>query len=160
MTNTFPMRPVGELVDSVDRREIPEPGKEYRQIGVKWWGEGVYERPPIDGGGTLYTTLNRIEANDIVFNKIWARHGSVSVVQHELNGCYCSPEFPVYQAIDDTLDPQWFYWLTKTRNFWTQCDEKSRGTSGKNRIRPEAFLSIEIPCPPINEQRDLLAIAE
>jgi len=160
MTNILPIRPISELVSSIDRREIPEPGKVYRQIGVKWWGEGVYERPPVDGGSTLYATLNRIEVHDIVFNKIWARHGSVSIVQDELAGCYCSPEFPLYEAIDGTLDPQWFYWLTKTRNFWTQCDEKSRGTSGKNRIRPEAFLSIEIPCPSIDEQRRIIATIE
>jgi type I restriction enzyme S subunit len=41
-----------------------------------------------------------------------------------------------------------------------QCDEKSRGTSGKNRIRPERFLEIEIPLPPLPEQQRIVARIE
>src|SRR4029078_6610214 len=60
----------------------------------------------------------------------------------------------------ERIDPRWMHWLTKTRGFWSKCDEKSRGTSGKNRIRPERFLDIEIPLPPIPEQRRVLARIE
>jgi len=151
------MRSIGDLVRPVARSEIPEPGKAYRQIGVRWWGEGVYERESVDGGVTLYKTLSCIEANDIVYNKIWARHGSVSVVPPELSGCYCSGEFSLHRADAKVLDIRWFYWLTKSRWFWTKCEEQSRGTSGKNRIRPDAFLSIQIPAPPIAEQRRIVA---
>jgi type I restriction enzyme, S subunit len=58
------------------------------------------------------------------------------------------------------LHPRWMHWLTKTRGFWMQCDEKSRGTSGKNRIRPERFLEIEIPLPPLPEQARVVARIE
>jgi len=37
---------------------------------------------------------------------------------------------------------------------------KSQGTSGKNRIRPEKFLDIEIPLPPLTEQRRIVAHIE
>src|SRR5262249_9141015 len=43
---------------------------------------------------------------------------------------------------------------------WEQCDEKSRGTSGKNRIRPERFLEILIPLPSREEQRRIIARIE
>ena len=52
------------------------------------------------------------------------------------------------------------HWLTKTPSFWEQCDEKSRGTSGKNRIKPEQFLKVEIPLPPLAEQRRVVARIE
>lgn len=60
----------------------------------------------------------------------------------------------------DALDPAWMHWLTKTPFFWFQCDEKSRGTSGKNRIKPEQFLNVEIPLPPLAEQRRIVARIE
>lgn len=60
----------------------------------------------------------------------------------------------------DRLESRWMHWLTKTRGFWAQCDEKSRGTSGKNRIKPEQFLSVEIPLPPLAEQRRVVARIE
>src|SRR5207244_1403123 len=65
-----------------------------------------------------------------------------------------------FAPVRDRLDPRWFHWLTKTSGFWEQCDEKSRGTSGKNRIRPERFLEIQIPLPLFSEQQRIVARIE
>lgn len=151
---------LGEVVAPAIRSEAPIPGKLYRQIGVRLWGEGAYERASMDGSQTKYARLFRAEAGDIVVNKIWARNGSVAVVSDALAGCYGSGEFPMFAPRRDRLEPRWIHWLTKTHDFWASCDEKSRGTSGKNRIRPERFLEIEIPLPPLAAQRRLLARIE
>ncbi len=160
MSNSWQMVPLGEVADRVERPETPLPGKIYRQVGVRLWGEGAYEREPIDGGQTRYQTLSRVESDDIIVNKIWARNGSVAVVPSQLSGCYGSNEFPTFAPIREKLEPRWFHWYTKTKRFWDQCDEKSRGTSGKNRIRPEMFLEIRIPFPPLPEQRRIVARIE
>ncbi|MBU4222280.1 MAG: restriction endonuclease subunit S [Euryarchaeota archaeon] len=151
---------LGEVVLPVERAEAPAAGTTYRQVGVKLWGVGAYERESMDGSQTRYKTLSRVEADDIIVNKIWARNGSVAVVPKNLAGCYVSSEFPTFVPIREKLDPRWFHWLTKTKDFWEKCDEKSQGTSGKNRIRPERFLEIEIPLPPLAEQRRIVARIE
>jgi len=157
MRFAFPMVQLGEVVRPAERFESPQPGRPYRQIGVRLWGQGAYERETVDGAETKYSKLNRVETGDIIVNKIWARNGSVTVVPHQLAGCFCSGEFPLFQPTDGELLPAWFFWLTKTRWLWDQCDKQSRGTSGKNRIRPEMFLAIEIPLPPLEEQRRIVA---
>lgn len=144
---------LGEVLTPVQRAEVPTLGTTYRQIGVRLWGEGAYEREPMDGGATKYSKLFRAEAGDVIVNKIWARNGSVAVVSDALDGCFGSGEFPMFAPIRGRVEPRWIHWLTKTRGFWAQCDEKSQGTSGKNRIRPEQFLNVEIPLPPLLEQR-------
>lgn len=151
---------LGEVTKYVERPEFLIVGKNYRQIGVKLWGEGAYERETIDGGSTKYTKLFRAETDDIIVNKIWARNGSVAVVPQSLAGCFGSGEFPMYTPNPARLNPRWIHWLTKTRNLWAQCDEKSQGTSGKNRIKPERFLDIEIPLPPLAEQQRIVARIE
>ncbi len=93
----WPEEPIGELADPVSRLEEPVPGRSYRQVGVRLWGGGAYERDSVDGAETKYKTLNRVATNDIIVNKIWARNGSVSVVQNALDGCYCSSEFPLFR---------------------------------------------------------------
>ena len=156
----WPMMPLEKVASPVERPEVPVPGKPYRQVGVRLWGEGAYERELLDGGETKYKTLSRVETDDIVVNKIWARNGSVAVVPGKLAGCYVSGEFPTFKPTAEKLEPRWFHWLTKTPTFWDQCDEKSRGTSGKNRIRPERFLEIAIPLPPLPEQQRIVARIE
>lgn len=160
MSKSWPLMPLREVTLPVERSEVPGAGTIYRQIGVKLWGGGAYERESIDGSQTRYKTLSRVEANDIIVNKIWARNGSVAVVSENLAGCYGSNEFPTFAPIQEKLEPRWFSWLTKTKDLWEQCDEKSRGTSGKNRIRPERFLEIRIPLPPLPEQRRIVARIE
>jgi type I restriction enzyme, S subunit len=156
----WPFVSLARIARPVERAEVPVTGNSYRQVGVKLWGVGAYERESIDGGGTQYKTLSRVEADDIVVNKIWARNGSVAVIPKNLAGCYVSSEFPTFKPIPDELEPRWFHWITKTRFFWGECDTKSRGTSGKNRIRPERFLEIEIPLPPLLEQWRIVARIE
>ena len=160
MSNNLPSAKLKEIIVPIERPEIPIPGKDYRQLGVKLWGEGAYERESIDGSQTKYKTLSRVQEKDIVVNKIWARNGTVAVVPEGLSGCFVSGEFPTFNPIQDILEPRWFHWLTKTKGFWRQCDEKSQGTSGKNRIRPEKFLEIEIPLPAVAEQRRIVARIE
>ena len=157
MSNGWQFASIGDLSSPVQRHETPLPGAVYRQVGVRLWGQGAYERESIDGGETQYKTLNRVELGDIIVNKIWARNGSVSVIFEDTAGCYASGEFPLFSPDLSRLEPRWFYYITKTPAFWAECEEKSFGTSGKNRIRPEKFLEIEIPLPPLDEQRRIVA---
>lgn len=149
--------PLGDVATPVDRPEVPAAGKLYRQIGVRLWGEGAYERESMDGAATQYGYLNRVEPNDIIVNKIWARHGAVSVVTPELADCWCSGEFPLFTADHSKLRPRWMFWLTKSASFWTGCDEVSRGTTSKSRLRPEQFLRVKIPLPLPDEQDRIVA---
>jgi len=160
MSIKFPSVPLSQVLAPIERPEAPQPGTTYRLFGVRWWGEGVYEREAVDGSQTQYTKLSRIEDNDIVINKIWARHGSVAVVQKGLAGCYGGSEFPTFLPDPTQLEPRWIHWLSKTAAFWSWCAEKSYGTSGKNRIRPEQFLAVEIPLPPLDEQRRIVTRIE
>src|SRR5437660_10163206 len=96
MKRCFPSCPLSDCALPVERPEVPVAGKIYRQIGVRLWGEGAYERAPIDGSQPKYNTLSCVEADDIIVNKIWARSGSVAVVPRYLARRYGSAEFPTF----------------------------------------------------------------
>ena len=100
--------PIGSIAERIERPEPPIPGQNFRQIGVRLWGEGAYERETIDGAGTNYQFLHKVKTGDIIVNKIWARNGSVSIVPSELEGCYCSGEFPLFVLNKEKINPKWF----------------------------------------------------
>lgn len=147
---------LGDVVREANRFEAPQPGVSYRQLGVRLWGEGAYEREVIVGENTQYASFNRCDEGDLVVNKIWARNGSVSVVPKSLSGCFVSSEFPLYCLAESVL-PGWLRLITKAPWFWSACDQKAQGTSGKNRIRPAKFLEIRVPLPLPAEQRRIVA---
>lgn len=156
MKASWPELPIKDFAYPVDRREQVQDSQTYHQIGVRLWGNGAYDRGSIRGSDTKYKTLCLMSANDIVVNKIWARNGSVAVVPPELDGTYGSSEFPVFVPDLNYLLPRWFHWITQWKPFWAQCDEKSRGATGKNRIKPSRFLEVKIPLPQLPEQRRIV----
>jgi type I restriction enzyme S subunit len=135
-------------------------GTLYRTIGVRWWGEGAYERESIDGSQTVAKTLSIVREGDLIINKIWVRHGSIAIVGKEVDGCAASGEFPTFELDTSQIFPRWLYWFIKSPSLWEKCAQLSQGTSGKNRIKPELFLTIEIPLPPLDEQRRIVARIE
>lgn len=153
----WPMIALGEVCKAADRYEAPMAGTTYRQLGVRLWGEGTYERETIDGANTKYAYFNQIEADDLVVNKIWARNGSVAIATPAQSGTYVSTEFPTFQLDHGRINPAWMRLLTKWSGLWKACDDKAQGTSGKNRIKPHQFLSIEIPLPQLTEQQAIVA---
>jgi type I restriction enzyme, S subunit len=155
--STWPMVALGEVANPVQRPVSVEPGRSYRTLGVKWWGEGAYERQTIDGSQTAAKTLNEVRENDLIINKILVRHGSVAVVSPEVASCCGSNEFPIFEFRKDRIEPRWMHWYSKTTDLWTKCDSLSQGTSGKNRIRPEKFLTVTIPLPSLDEQKRIVA---
>ena len=153
----YPWVPLAEVCEPVARTVAVEPGTAYRTIGVKWWGEGAYERETIDGSQTRAKALYLVKEGDLIINKIWVRHGSTAIAGDDVDGCSASGEFPMFRLDESRALPRWVHWHVKTRSFWQRCAKLSRGTSGKNRIRPELFLTIEIPLPPLAEQRRIVA---
>jgi type I restriction enzyme S subunit len=151
---------LAEIAAPVSRLVPVLAGTQYRTIGVKWWGEGAYERQTIDGSQTAADTLSLVRQGDLIINKIWVRHGSTAIASEAVDGCAASNEFPTFELKQNFVLPRWIHWLTKTRTFWAKCDALSRGTSGKNRIKPELFLTIEIPLPSLEEQCRIVARIE
>jgi len=160
MSNGWQEVPLKEVAKPISRSVIVEAGTEYRTIGVKWWGMGAYERETIDGSRTAAKTLSIVREGDLIINKIWVRHGSVAIATKDVDGCAGSGEFPTFELDLNRIDPKWIHWQTKMKSFWEKCDNLSRGTSGKNRIKPELFLTINIPLPPLTEQRRIVAHIE
>jgi len=140
--------------------EEPISAQKYNQVGIQLWGKGAYARESIDGGNTGYKFFNRLTSGDVVVNKIWARNGATSVVFDEFEGYYVSTEFPVFHLDKNVIDPKWMLFATQQKWFWDACNVQSYGTSGKNRIKPEKFLEIEIPLPSLPEQQLIVSKIE
>lgn len=157
---TYPLVPLGKISRPISRPIPVEPGQSYRTLGVKWWGEGAYERQTIDGAETAAKTLSLVREGDLIINKIWVRHGSTAIAGADVDGCAASGEFPTFELDHSQVLPAWLHWQTKTAGFWAKCDALSQGTSGKNRIKPDQFLTIDIPLPPLAEQRRVVARVE
>ncbi len=152
-----PHVPIRRLTIPIKRPIAVKPGREYQTLGVKWWGKGVYKREIKYGQDIKTEILQVVQANDMIYNKMWARHGSVGIVPPDLEGAVATSDFPLFILDQDYISPEYFSWVTKTPWFWNECELRSYGTSDRRRVNSQQFLEIDLPVPSLPEQRRIVA---
>lgn len=130
----------------------------YDIVGVLNRGRGLLYREPIAGEATSYKTLNRIRPNQIVYSRLKAFEGAITVAPSGLGSAFASQEFPTFTCGERML-PEYFRLLTTTRQLWDQMQALSTGMGGRReRVKPADFLTIEIALPSLPEQRRIVDV--
>jgi len=133
--------------------------KEYRLLGVRLDGAGPFFRETVTGDQTSASSLNRVEDGDFIYSRLFAWRGAFGVVSPDLTDCYVSSEFPVFQTNNDAIDLRfltyWFRLPSTLRRVAQDCSGSTALT--RNRFKEDFFLNLEIPLPPLAEQRRLVA---
>ena len=146
----YPLVPIGKFAQLV-KRPVELVG-EVKSVGVKLWGKGAYVAE-IKPASKFRAARFEVKINDLIYNDMWARHGSVAIVPPELDGCVGSAHFPTWEIDLDLFYPQFLQWCFRSPWFWRACSSRSQGSTGRNAITKTLFREILLPCPPIPEQR-------
>lgn len=155
-------RPVllGEVVELDLDKVTVEPASLYRTAGVKIAGEGLFARDELLGEATAYTKLNRLRADQLVYRKLTAWEGPITVVPAEYDGFFVSPEFPTFTLDRDLIEPGFLRLLCQDPHFHLEMRALCIGTAERRgRLGPEDLLSIEIMLPSLGEQQSIVSAA-
>jgi type I restriction enzyme, S subunit len=158
MSSSWPRVPLRAVLSSVARPEVVDPEKTYRILGAHWYAHGLYTKDTLTGGEIQALKVYRVEKGDFVYNRLFAWKGSFAVASGENHGCYVSNEFPCFRAIGDRIDLHYLWRYFSRESAWTEALGLSTGgtPTSRNRLKEEAFLQLEIPLPPLTEQRQLV----
>ncbi len=130
----------------------------YPIVGVLNRGRGLLYRDPIRGSETAYKSLNAVHPSRVIYSRLKAFEGAITVVPDYSQITYASPEFPTFRCTSELL-PEFFKLLTTTRSLWEELQGLSTGMGGRReRVKPAAFLSIRIKLPPAVEQRRIVVV--
>jgi type I restriction enzyme S subunit len=77
----------------------------------------------------------------------------MGVVPQFLDGALVSNDFPLFDHDDSSLDTGFLVWLSRTRMFVELCKRASEGTTNRVRLKENRFLALELPLPPLLEQK-------
>lgn len=138
-------------------------GVKYPIVGVLNFGRGLLRRSSLTSDQTSYRRLNSVGPSRLIYSKLKAFEGAVTVTPRDLPLSYASSEFPTFSC-DDDLDSEYLRLLTRYPPFWEDLAGRSRGMGGRReRLDPQHFLALPILLPPVREQRriaDLVASVE
>lgn len=129
--------------------------------GVYSFGRGLFKRGPLLTTGTTYKSYNRLTSDEFVISQPKAWEGAIARVTEEFNNWYLSPVFPTFSVDKQRLEPRYLEWFCKRAPVWAELQRKSRGIGARREsVSPDQFLSVEIPLPPLPEQRRIVARIE
>lgn len=162
MQSKWPMVKLGEVLEQVSRPEMVSPEKEYRILGAKWYAKGLYIKSIKSGNEIKAKKLYLVKKGDFVYNRLFAWKGSFALVPDELDGCYVSNEYPTFKINTEKIFPKYLYYYFSIEEMWDKAFSLSMGVSSisRNRLKVEKFFKIEIPLPPLEEQKRIVAKIE
>ena len=126
--------------------------------GVYGFGRGLFQRGPESPMKTTYKCFHRLNADDFVISSPKAWEGAVARIPPEFDGWFLSPVFPTFRADKKRLDTRYLDWYCKRDTVWRQLQGKAKGMGARREsVSSAQFLSLEIPLPPLAEQRAIVA---
>ncbi|WP_439890920.1 hypothetical protein ACS7SF_17450 [Ralstonia sp. 25C] len=94
---------------------------------------------------------------DLAFSKIDARNGAVGLIPDDIPKAVVTSEYPVFTPNLKRLRASYLHHLLRAEHFKADLQRKASGTSGRRRVTPEGFLSLDVPIPSLAEQDALVA---
>src|ERR1017187_4122464 len=162
MSRNWPTVKLGNVLTPSSREEAVDATKEYRLLGVRLEGRGPFLREVVSGTQTSATKLFRVEKGDFIYSRLFACRGAFGVISEELDGCYVSSEFPMFLPVPGMVDFDFLLYWFQLPTVIALVDEDCSGSTPltRNRFKEQFFLALEIPLPPLAEQRRIVARIE
>lgn len=123
-------------------------------------GKGVVERRQVQGVEIASGRRFLAKAGQFIISRIDARNGASGFIPESLEGAIVTNDFPLFDVTEDRLDPAFLGWMSKTSSFVELCKRASEGTTNRVRLSEDRFKALEIPLPPLHEQRRIVARIE
>lgn len=156
MTDEWPSSKLGELLELAVSTVQVHPSQQYPIVGVLNRGRGVLRRAPIWGSETKYRQLHRVDRGMVLYSKLKAFEGAVTVALDGRFPAFASPEFPTFRC-GTRLSPEYFALVTQLPAFWSELSLRSTGMGGRReRVSPSQFLDIALPTPPLEVQQRIV----
>lgn len=135
-----------------------DPLSDYRLIGVYSFGKGIFHRAPQLGADLGDYRFFEIRPGDLVLSNIQAWEGAIAFAGAIDSGTIGTHRFLSYVGTDDRIDTNWARYFFLSEVGLGLIQQAAPGTVKRNRtLSVERFEALEIPLPPIDQQRGIAA---
>jgi type I restriction enzyme, S subunit len=136
----------------------PSPDIAYAAIGVRSFGKGMFHHEPKLGSQLGSLRFFRLLPGRLVVSNIKGWEGAIAVSSAADGDCIASNRFLIYKANPDRADESYLRYYLLSEPGLRLINGASPGSADRNRtLAIDRFEQLEIPLPPIEEQRQIAA---
>lgn len=159
-TDKYSIVSIGEIIDKCQCPTEIKDDIQYKQITLKTNGGGAVLRG-IKWGKDIGTKKQYIASDgQFIMSKIDARNGAFGIITEELDGAVVTSDFPLFNVDTTKIFPEYLALIASTKEFVKFAQSCSRGTTNRQRIDVNLFLSQQIPLPSLSEQKAIIEAYE
>jgi restriction endonuclease S subunit len=156
----WPPTAIKKLATALERRfeTVDKTSFELRPehfLSLRFTGE--VEPRDLHGKSEFKGALFFAHAGDIIYSKIDVRNGAIGIVPAAVPVATVTSEFPVYRIKKDVALSEYIQLVFRTEHFRRIINGMVSGASGRKRVQPDDLENVEIPLPPLAEQKAVVA---
>lgn len=158
MSDVFPVVQLGQVIEH--RKEFIQISDvdSYKRCRVQLHAKGIVLRDTVSGIQIKTKKQQVCRAGEFLVAEIDAKVGGFGIVPDDLDGAIVSSHYFLFEVNDSVLDRRFLDYFVRTPGFRDQVS--AQGSTNYAAIRPRDVLSYQIPLPPLNEQRRIVARIE
>ncbi len=160
MTSNWQTVRLGDVLQRVKAELTIDDSVTYKQVTVRLWNKGVILRGEQEGITIKTKRQFYVKADQLLLSRIDVRNGAIGLVPKELDGAIVSNDFWAYDFNENKLFPKYLAYYVTIPSFIEEASRTSSGTTQRIRAEETSFLNINIPLPPIDEQRRIIEYIE
>ncbi len=150
----YMMMPLENVLKRVKEVVVVKDAISYKRITVKLYGKGVVLRDEIQGKNIGTKRQFLAHEGQLILSRIDARNGAFGIVPKELEGAIVTNDFWLFDIQD--ANPTFLMLILSSEEFQNYWQFQSSGTTNRQRICEQEFLSAMIPIPTVDEQNILI----
>ena len=147
---------ISQLLVKNNESIIIEDEKLYKRVTVKINANGVVLRDEEYGKNIGTKRQFIVKEGQMIVSKIDARNGAFGLIPSELDGAIVTNDFPLFDINHHLVNKNYLILLAKTNLFVDFAKSCSSGTTNRQRMDMDKFLTLEIPLPSISEQETIV----
>jgi len=150
---------LGDLLKRVVKPVEVIPDREYREIGIRSHGKGLFHKEPVKGSDLGNKSVFWVEIDCLIINIVFAWEQAVGITTDQEKGMIASHRFPMWQS-KGNIDLEYLMKVFLTPFGRHLLELASPGGAGRNRTLGQDYFNKTPVCIPknIEEQQKIVKI--
>ncbi len=151
--------PTNKVLKTVKKPVNVEPNTEYREIGIRSHGKGIFHKKLVQGKKLGNKRVFWVEDKCFIVNIVFAWEQAVAITSENERGLIASHRFPMYKPKNNLIYLDYLLTFYQSLRGKFQLNLASPGGAGRNKtLGQKEFSQSLIPLPTIYEQIKIVDI--
>ena len=148
-----------KVLETVKNPVNVEPNTEYREIGIRSHGKGIFHKKLVQGNKLGNKRVFWVKDKCFIVNIVFAWEQAVAITSENERGLIASHRFPMYKPKNDLIYLDYLLTFYQSLRGKFQLNLASPGGAGRNKtLGQKEFSQSLIPLPTIYEQKKIVEI--